>query len=429
MPSLYPLQLQDARTLANRRGGLLLYEPGLGKTATAIKAAQLATPAGPWAVVAPRNALDSWQEEIKLWAPEKASSCTLANYEALPQPQVLAAVARAKVIIFDEIHEARDIHSRTFRLCYQAARAQGLGLVKKVYGLTATPLFNSVPDLLAQLVLVGVYDLAQYPALLWRYTTPQLGGLHGPISYQQAARLPELKAVLDAATIRRSYADFGLRLPPLIPQKIPVQLDLAGAGAEYAAAAADFAGWWQQTNGQQLPPLARFTTLRRLQSMAKVPAVVARTKAELQTGASVLVFTEYRETAEALAQQLPGARLVIGGQARAARAAQLQGLGAGQAQAPGQVLVATLDSLDSALNLQFLNRVFYVDLPWTPAQVDQTFKRAWRQNQSRPVSVAYFYLPNDAAEKHLTAVLLRKADLLTQLGLAPLGNLRQIGIN
>lgn len=144
MPSLYPLQLQDARTLANRRGGLLLYEPGLGKTATAIKAAQLATPAGPWAVVAPRNALDNWQEETALWAPERASSCTLANYEALRQPHVLQAVAKSKVIIFDEIHEAREASSLTFKLCYQAARAQGPGLVKKVYGLTATPIFNSV---------------------------------------------------------------------------------------------------------------------------------------------------------------------------------------------------------------------------------------------------------------------------------------------
>lgn len=423
MPNLYPLQLQDARTLATRRGGLLLYEPGLGKTATAIKTAALATPAGPWAVVAPRNALDSWQEEIALWAPEKASSCTLANYEALAQPHVLQAVARAKVIIFDEIHEARDVSTRTFRLCYQAARHPGAGLVKKVYGLTATPIFNGVPDLLAQLVLVGVYDLAQYPALLWRYTSPQLGGINSVLTYQTAARVPELKAVLDAATIRRSYADFGLRLPPLIPQKIPVQLDATGAGAEYAAAAADFGAWWQATNGQQLPPLARFTTLRRLQSKAKVPAVVARAKAELQTGASVLIFTEYRDTAEAVAAQLPGARLVIGGQARGARSGQLQGLGAS-----GQAVVATLDALDSALNLQSLNRVFYVDLPWTPAQVDQTFKRAWRQNQQRPVSVAYFFLPNDACEKHLSSVLLRKQGLLTQLGLEPWGSLRQIGL-
>lgn len=426
MPNLYPLQLQDARTLASRRGGLLLYEPGLGKTATAIKAATLATPTGPWGVVAPRNALDGWQEEIKLWAPGHAASCTLANYEALPRPEVRQALARAKVVIFDEIHEARDVSTRTFQLCHQVARAAGAGLTKRVYGLTATPLFNGVPDLLAQLVLVGVYDVSQYPALLWRYTNPQLGGsLQGPLSYQQAARVPELKAVLDAVTIRRSYAEMGLRLPPLIPGKIPVQLDLAGAGADYAAARADFSAWYAANrNGQALPPLARYTTLRRLQSMAKVQAVAARARQEMQLGYNLLIFAEYQDTAEKLAQLLPGARLVIGGQARGARAAQLQGLAA-----QGQVLVATLDSLDSALNLQAFNRVFFVDLPWTPAQLDQTFKRAWRQNQQRPVSVAYFFLPDDEAEKHVSSVLLRKADLMAQLGLAPLGSLRQIGLH
>jgi SWI/SNF-related matrix-associated actin-dependent regulator 1 of chromatin subfamily A len=425
MPQLYPLQIQDARTLAARRGGLLLYEPGLGKTPTAIKTVQLATNTGPWAVVAPRNALDNWKEEIGLWAPSYASSCTLANYEALAQPQVLQAVARAKVIIFDEIHEARDVNTLTFRRCYQVSRAPGAGLTKKVYGLTATPIFNGVADLLAQLVLVGIYELQQYPALLWRYTNPRPGGLHTVLNYQDAARIPELRAVLQATTIRRSYPEMGIRLPPLIPQKIPVFLDLAGAGADYAAARADFAGWYAANRGgRQLPPLARFTTLRRLQSMAKVQQVAARAKVELAQGCNVLLFTEFRETAEALAAQLPSARVVIGGQARGARTAQLAGMAA-----QGQALVATLDALDSALNLQTFSRVFFVDLPWTPAQLDQTFKRAWRQHQQRAVGVAYFYVPNDEAENHVSSVLLRKADLLAQLGLEPLANFRQIGLS
>jgi hypothetical protein len=426
MPSLYPLQLQDARTLAGRRAGLLLYEPGLGKTPTGIKLAELATPTGPWAVVAPRNALEVWQKEIAQWAPERRSSCTLANYEALARPEVLQAVARTKVILFDEIHEARDVSTATFRHCYQAARALGPGLTKKVYGLTATPIFNGVPDLLAELCLVGVYDLSQYTNLLWRYTVPEVGAIDGLLNYSKPQRLPELKAVLDACGIRRSYPDFGLRLPPLVPMKIPVQLDLQDqAGAEYGRARADFSGWYQSTRGQAAPPLGKFTTLRRLQSLAKVPAVLARLKAHqaAQLG-GVLIFTEFRDSAELLANKIPGARLVLGGQTIAARAGQLANLVAG---AQGQVMVATLDVLDSALGLQALRNVWFVDLPWTPAQIDQTYKRVWRQLQGLAVGLAYFFFPNDDAEKHLSTVLLKKADLLEKLGLAPLGSLRQIG--
>lgn len=428
MPKLFPLQLQDARTLAMRRCGLLCYEPGLGKTPVGIKIAELASPTGPWSFVVPRNALENWQEELSLWAPGQ-NNVVLAHYEALSRPEVMRSVAGGRVVIFDEIHEARDVKNLVWRQCYQVARAPIAGVaMKRVYGLTATPVFNGVTDLLAQLVLVGVYDAAQYPSLLWRYTSPQLGGLHGLLNYQTAARVPELKAVLDAVTIRRSYGDFGMSLPPLIPSKIPVQLDPAGAGAEYARASADFRGWYQSTQGKQLPPLARFTTLRRLQSMAKVPAAVARVEFERRCGYGILLFTEFRDTAEALARQLPGARLVLGGQGVSARSQQLAGLGAGAA-AGGQVVVATLDALDSALNMQALSRVFYVDLPWTPAQLDQTYKRAWRQRQGRPVSVSYFFLPNDEAEKHLSSVLLRKTQLLTALGLEPLGSFRQLGFH
>lgn len=427
MPSLYPLQLQDARTLAARRAGLLLYEPGLGKTATAIKAAEFASPTGQWSVVTKRDAIDQWQEELQLWAPGR-QNVVLAHYEALDRPDVLAAVGRGRVVLFDESHEARDVNTRTWRQCYQAAKAPAPGVAfKRTYLLTATPVFNGVPDLLAQLVLAGIYDVSQYSALLWRYTVPQLGGIHSVLNYQTAARVPELKAVLDAVAIRRSYADFGLSLPPLIPSKIPVQLDLVGAGADYTRAAADFGAWYRETRGTQLPPLARFTTLRRLQSMAKAQAVAQRVELERRAGGNVLVFTEFRDTAEALARQLPGSRLVLGGQSVGGRAQQLAGLGASAGAPAGQAVVATLDTLDSALNLPAVTRVFYVDLPWTPAQLDQTFKRAWRQRQTRPVSVAYFFLPNDEAEKHVSSVLLRKTQLLAALGLEPFGSFRQIG--
>lgn len=422
MPELYPRQQLDARTLASRHSGALWYEAGLGKTPTGIRLAMLAGEHESWGIVTLRDALPNWEKELAAWAPGRGSTVTLTHYEALQKPEIRARLAAAGVLLLDEAHVTRDIETLAFKNCYAITRPLPYRM-RKIYQLDATPLYNGVKDLAAPLILGDVLALSEYKNFLWRYTDPQLGGLNSYFDYSEPRNLPELARSIHAFGIRRTYRDMGRPLPPLYPTKLRVTLE-GPAADEYNKAAKDFGTWYTRGNaGADAPGLARFTVLRRLQSLALVPAAAARTAQHLRAGGNVLLFTGFRESAEQLHKQFKGAHLVLGGQAAGERDEIFSGL-AGSPN--GRLVVATYGALAAALNLQALDRVIFVDDPWTPAAIDQLFKRAWRNLQPRAVYVDFFDVPGDQLRQQVRAVLLKKTDLLIKLGLAPTGNLRQI---
>ncbi|MGH9353523.1 MAG: helicase-related protein [Terriglobia bacterium] len=422
MPELHTKQLEDARTMAGRRAGCLWYEPGLGKTPTGIGIAKLRDAAGAWSIVTVRDAIPNWERELATWAPGK-KNISLTHYEALRKPEVRDQIAGGRVILFDEPHVAREIDTEFFRNSYAVTLPAPGARQKSVYLLDGSPVYNGVKDLAAPLILAGVYDLNQYNSFLWRYTDPQPGNFDSYFDYSEPRNLGELAHQLRQVGIHRTYADMGVYLPPLYPARIDAVLSDDDAGKEYRAAAPDFAAWYRRTRGQQLPPLAQFTTQRRMLSLAKVPTAAARVRYHAGAGGGVLCFTAFRESAERLHKQFPGSSLVLGGQGAGERAEIFSNLGPGTNKG---LVFATMDALAAALNLQSLNRFVYVDKPWTPAAIDQTLKRGWRQKQSSAVNVDFIELPNDPIEEHGRKVLLKKTDLLIKLGLAPTGNLRQI---
>jgi hypothetical protein len=422
MPELYAKQKSDCQVLASRRTGMLWYEPGLGKTPTGISIAKLRDAAGPWTIVTLRDALPNWERELATWAPGK-SNVVLTHYEALKKIEVRTAAAAGRVILFDEPHVAREIDTEFFRNSYSITLPAPSARQKSVYLLDGTPIYNGVKDLAAPLILAGVYDLNQYNSFLWRYTNPQPGSFDSFFDYSEPRNLGELAGILHQVGIRRTYSDMGVPLPPLYPSKTDARLEDDAAGKEYKLAAADFSGWYRRTQGRQVPPLAQFTTQRRMLSLAKVPTARDRVRYHAGTGGSVLCFTAFRESAERLHKLFPGSQLVLGGQGAGERAEIYSSLGPG---ANKGIVFATMDALAAALNLQSLDRFVYVDKPWTPAALDQTLKRGWRQKQSSPVYLEFIELRGDEIEEHGRQILLKKTDLLLKLGLAPTGNLRQI---
>lgn len=409
--------------MAAQRCALLAYEPGGGKTPTALVAASLAPP-GPVVVVTLRNALQQWEAEAKKWTPTR-NEIIFTTYERVGQ--IAIRYAHAVVVLLDEIHEARTADTATWRALYPlCCWPSPTGAGRRVYGLTGTPVWNSVSDLAAQLVLLGLLNVSEYPKFLWRYCNPKLGGIAtGPVDFRGVDRIPELRALIAPVLIRRTYAELGQAMPPVSMRDVPVDLSSTEMGQEYQRAAADFTAWYRDTHGREVPSLAKFTVQRRLLSLAKVPSVAAQLRRELATSHNFLVFTEFRDTAETLHKQFKGSGLVLGGQGEAPR---LDVFERGRDGSTGHIVFATHDSLGAAVNLQQFTRVYLVDLVWTPAEFDQVLKRAWRNLQQHPVSVLRFFVPFDELENLLVEKLLTKDDTLAQLGLQPTGSVTQLGL-
>lgn len=124
-----------------------------------------------------------------------------------------------------------------------------------------------------------------------------------------------------------------------------------------------------------------------------------------------LIFTEYRETLEAIVQRLQSVGIGVVGfhggmnidQKEAAVAAFR---GQGRADDPIRVMVST-ESGAEGRNLQFCHQLINYDLPWNPMRIEQRIGRLHRLGQEHDVTI--FNLScNETIEAHIIELLARK---------------------
>jgi hypothetical protein len=155
------------------------------------------------------------------------------------------------------------------------------------------------------------------------------------------------------------------------------------------AAATKAARWWSKSR-----PLVRL--MRRTKERA-------------------LVFTEYRDTLDAVLQEMPAGlptAVLHGGLTRRERADAVARFVAGDAR----VLVAT-DVAAEGLNLQRLCRlVIHVELPWSPTRLTQRNGRVDRIGQQRCVHI-WQLLGDQRHEARVVASLSARLDRMREAGL------------
>lgn len=123
---------------------------------------------------------------------------------------------------------------------------------------------------------------------------------------------------------------------------------------------------------------------------------------------AMIVFSEYIDIVNKLHEKFRDVSLIHTGElSQDMRERVKQRFQNGEAK----ILFATRPSLAVGANLTRANRVLFVDLPWTPADIEQAEDRAHRIGQTSRVCVDYLVASNSAFERELIAILSRKLKL------------------
>jgi superfamily II DNA or RNA helicase len=344
--------------------------------------------------------------------PFQAPGIVLLSTDLAKQPDVLARLAAVcwDVLVIDEAHAVSGNSAR-------AAAASALGARSRlVLLLTATP-HSGDADAYHRLCTTGRLD-GEGPPLLFRHVPDRQGrrwrprhrDLRVPRSTEEracAAALGRYVRRLDqAGTAESRLIAIVLRKRALSsPAALAASLRHRMAWLDRQPAPAEQPGLpfdeeeTERSDTEQPRILlesgladgrAEGALLRTALDAAK-RAVATWSKRDLlqrllrRTSERVLVFTEYRDTllalSAALAAEVPVAML-HGGLGRADRASALARFANGQAR----VLLAT-DVAAEGLNLQVCRLVVHVELPWSPARLEQRNGRVDRLGQRRRVHV------------------------------------------
>lgn len=336
--TLYPAQQQaHAFFFAALQNGLSTLdssEVGTGKTVVAASlAAALGSPVG---VVAPKAVLVSWARELAAWGVEPEF---VLNYEALRGGRKRWLTKKHKhqfqwvlppdtVLLFDEVHYCKSPKSQNGSMLIAAAQ-QGY----RVHCMSATAAEDPT-EMKALGFVLGLHSLAaaKPPLQSWfgwcrangcyqdQWRQWVFGG--GAGAKQRLAEIQQLLYSTRAHRLR--VADFPASFRTNRVFVVPVALD----GLPAIQAAYDEAGVTPEiitafvergTVEDSAWCLTNMLRARQLAEACKVPYMVEQAQALQSEGYAVVLFVNFRASADAIASALGGAPKIEGGQSASDR--------------------------------------------------------------------------------------------------------------
>ncbi|MEU2349533.1 DEAD/DEAH box helicase [Modestobacter sp. NPDC049651] len=415
-----------ASAAAGHRTFLLADEPGLGKTAQSLLAAEAAD-AYPLLVVVPNVVKTNWAREAARWTPHRPATVVqgdgntvdgfadivVVNYEVLDRHVGWLGDFGFRGMVVDEAHFIKNKTSqRSQHVLELSERIRTRTPNPLLMALTGTPLINDIEDFRAIWQFLGWIDEGKplgelMAALETTGLTPADPGFY------PAAR----KAVIDQGIVRRRKVDVAADIPARRIADLPVELDGASgrsiraaerdlarrlvARYESALAARESATVVEEIDHDLVRRVARwelkdaseaksgdnvFTMMRKIgQAKAGLAADYA---GQLARSAGKVVFfakhVDVMDTAEETFDRL-GIRYssIRGDQTPGVRQKNIDAF---VTDPDVGVAVCSLTSAGVGLNLQVASNIVLAELSWTDAEQTQAIDRSHRIGQTEPVT-------------------------------------------
>lgn len=417
--SLFPYQDEGARFLASRERAALLDKPGVGKTAQAIRAADLVG-GRRGIVVCPAAVREGWRGEFAKFSTQRRTICKGTSihdfqawrtglFDVLVTSYEMAAKWSRYVqddcepvdfLILDEAHFLKnDETSRSKALL--GPHADGVGGLAQwaihAWWLTGTPVPNDPIDIYTMLRFVKAMPLHK-AAFTKRYfiSRPRT---YGSVQTARPDMLQELRSLIANNSMCRTIEQAGVQLPPLFVTTYEVDGDTAavremllqhpGLDVQIRQALED----GRQLSNLDAPHIA---TLRRLIGEAKAVPYAAMLLGELEGGLDkMVVFAHHTAALHTVRDYLwrHGIRAgcVMGETPEKERQSVMQAF---QSEPDYRVLLCNIRAAGTGLTLTAASRLDMLESDWAPAANYQAIKRVHRITQTRTVQVRMITLAN-----------------------------------
>lgn len=414
-----------AAAAAGHRTFLLADEPGLGKTAQALLAAQAAN-AYPLLAVVPNVVKTNWAREADLWTPRRKATVihgdgdtidgfadiVVVNYEVLDRHVGWLGDLGFRGMVVDEAHFIKNKKSQrsqnVLRLSERIRSRTGRPLLM---ALTGTPLINDIEDFTAIWQFLGWIDENKPGAVLME-ALEESGLTPADPGFYAAARA----SVIDLGIVRRRKVDVAADIPARRIADLPVELDDAAGRSirdaereltnrlvsRYQSALATresgevvdgidhdlvrrVAGW-ERADPDSKSGENVFSLVRRI-GRAKA-GLAADYAAQLAHNVGKVVFfarhIEVMDAAEKLfAERGIAYSSIRGDQTPKARQKNIDAF---VNDPEVSIAVCSLLTAGVGINLQVASNVVLAELSWTNAEQTQAIDRVHRIGQEEPVT-------------------------------------------
>jgi SNF2 family DNA or RNA helicase len=437
MPTLLKKQIDGInyikKAFVTYKGFLLADRMGLGKTAQAIDLLKTAIRKKPALIIVPAYLVYNWLDELAMWGVKKEvcvidsgkqiihdASIYIGSYTLLTKDTIRKQMLKREfsLLICDEAHYLKGwntIRSRYILGTRKNTKSHYMNRSKRVLLLTGTPVLNRIDEL---------YNL------IWKIAPKTLPYSREEFIYNFAAHIDYtpwglkhhglknekrlLEHIKPIFLSRQVIEGLGDRIDTTIPI---VKMDKELCRKEEA-----FLKEHNVQSGEELQKvkqidIAKIAETRQAVGLFKMPFLLSGIEDTLcKQDGPIIIYVYYRETGrilkETLIKRYPEKNVVYvnGAVSIKKRAGIVNTYQKGEID----ILVASIGALREGVNLTAGQVVMFLELDWTPANIEQAIARLHRKGQDGTVYV-YFFICKWGIDYRINTLLKNKKRIISKI--------------
>lgn len=436
---LLPYQRAGVKYASEARRCFIADDMGLGKTIQAIATLEYVsntTDVYPAVVVCPPTLVLNWAKEYDKWLPNRKVSIIRNRKDFPSEPYDILVVGysnikawenqlkKHKSYVFDESHFCKSPDAQRTKAAIKIANTAAEDGI--VLCLTGTPVTNRPAEYAPQLQIIGkIGDFGGRWGFYRRYCNA-FQDRFGQWNIDGNSNLDELNERLRGSCyIRRTKTQVLSELPEVRHSKIVVDGSPSGM-SEYRKAEKDIVKYLVERakqiaeeigespgsaavkarmRAESNEHLVKIGVLRKLAARAKMDAVAEWIASVIESGNKVVVAAHHRDIVDDLASRYGNLKIQGGMSIEDVEAHKAKFQELSVEDAPSIVL--SIQAAKTGHTLTAAQNVLFVELPWSPADVDQTYSRCHRLGQKGSVTSTYI-LCADTIDEKIYALIERK---------------------
>ena len=410
LKELFPFQKKGVAFIDAKNGRALIGdEMGLGKTAQALAWLQLHPEKRPVVIVVPASLKLNWAKEAKIWMPNPKiqilsgtkttipiiGEIIIVNYDILPHWQKTLSDILPKVLILDEAHYCKNNSAHRTKAVKMLAKK-----IPHILALTGTPIVNRPVELYNAIHMI---DKTIAPSF-WHYTQRYCGARHNGFGwdFSGATNTDELhKKLTSTIMLRRLKKDVLTELPDKIYAYTPIELDNQ---KEYAKAEKDFIQFAHEQKGAEAAArasnaqaLAEIEGLKQLAVAGKLSHTIEWIRNFIDGNGKLVVMAVHKFVIDRLMAEFKDIAVKIDGSV--AGEDRQKAVEEFQNNDKIRLFIGNIKAAGVGLTLTAASTVAFLELPWTPGDLQQAEDRCHRIGQKNSVVVHYLLAVNTIEEK------------------------------
>ena len=462
--NLLPYQKAGVAYAKRAKRCFIADEMGLGKTLQAIATLEsIAQDNGhnepyPAVVMCPPNLVLNWKAEYAKWLPNRRVATVLAGKGQKEFPprgtyDVLVIgysnisyweshLTGHRAYVLDESHYCKTLTAKRTKSARKVVASSPSGT--PVLCLTGTPVTNRPAEYVAQLDILGkIKDFGGTWGFYRRYCAA-FQDKWGQWHLDGASNLEELNEKLRSVCyIRRTKDQVLTELPPVFHQELTL-IGAPSAMVEYGKAEADIVAYLVERakelalelgtspnsaavrakmKAESAQHLIRLSVLRRLAAKAKMESVVEWVQQRTENGAKVVIAAHHRDVVDELANRFGGVKIQGGMAVEDVEEAKRKF----QNDPKCQVITLSIQAAKTGHTLTAAQDIIFVELPWTPADLDQTYSRLHRMGQKGSVTATYALCAGTIDEDIYSLIAAKRSVVSTATDGGPAADEQSVG--